>query len=145
MAKIMDQFQFWQRWFKALSIIIVIFGVFMALFNQSAIFSFFNQQIDPVFWGSAFHPGEYTKFQGWIYGVLGATMAGWGLMLLFVVQYPFRLREKWAWQSIAISLGFWYVLDTGISLYFGVIFNTVFNTLLLLAVIPPLIATKKHF
>ena len=145
MAKIMDQFQFWQRWFKALSIIIVIFGVFMALFNQSAIFSFFNQQIDPVFWGSAFHPVEYTKFQGWIYGVLGATMAGWGLMLLFVVQYPFRLREKWAWQSIAISLGFWYVLDTGISLYFGVIFNTVFNTLLLLAVIPPLIATKKHF
>ena len=72
-------------------------------------------------------------------------MAGWGLMLLFVVQYPFRLREKWAWQSIAISLGFWYVLDTGISQYFGVIFNTVFNTLLLLAVIPPLIATKKHF
>ena len=145
MAKIMDQFQFWQRWFKALSIIIVIFGVFMALFNQSAIFSFFNQQIDPVFLGSASHPVEYTKFQGWIYGVLGATMAGWGLMLLFVVQYPFRLREKWAWQSIAISLGFWYVLDTGISLYFGVIFNTVFNTLLLLAVIPPLIATKKHF
>jgi len=141
----MDHFNFWQRWLVVLSIVIIVFGVFMAIFNQSTIFAFFNQQIDPVFWGSVPKPVEYANFQGWVYGVLGATMAGWGLMLLFIVQNAFRLREKWTWQSIVISLGSWYVLDTAISLYFGVIFNVVFNTLLLLAVISPLIATKKHF
>ncbi len=139
----MDRFNFWQRWLFLIGIVIVSFGIFMAIFNQTAIFGLFNNQIDPVFWGSTPIPEAFTQFQGWVYGVLGSTMAGWGIMLLFIIQYPFRQREKWAWNAIAISLGFWYLLDTGISLYFGVNFNAVFNTLLLVFLIPPLLGTRK--
>jgi hypothetical protein len=139
----MDRFIFWQRWLLVLSLMIVAFGVFMALFNQSPIFDLFNNQINPVFWGDTPVPDGYAQFKGWVYGVLGATMAGWGLMLLFIVQNPFKLREKWAWNAIAVSLGFWYLLDTAISLYFGVYFNAIFNTLLLGLVFPPLTGTKR--
>jgi hypothetical protein len=139
----LERFNFWHRWLFAIGIIIVVFGVFMATLNQSLLFGLFNNQIDPVFWGEAEHPVTYAQFQAWIYGVLGSTMAGWGLMLTFIIQYPFRQREKWAWNAIATSMGFWYLLDTAISLYFGVIFNVVFNTLLLIAILPPLIFTRK--
>jgi len=141
----MDRFTFWQRWLLVLSLIIVVFGVFMAIFNQSSIFSLLSHQIDPVFWGEEAIPVAYAQFQGWVYGVLGATMAGWGLMLLYIIWYSFIRRERWAWTAIAVSLGFWYLLDTSISLHFGVTFNTVFNTLLLILVIPPLISTRKAF
>ena len=138
-----DRFGFWQRWLFILSIIIVSFGIFMALFNQSPIFDLFNNQIDPLFWGDTSIPESHLKFQGWVYGVLGSTMAGWGLLLFFIVQNPFRQREKWAWNAIAVSLGFWYLLDTGISLYFGITFNAVFNTVLLILILPPILATKN--
>ena len=139
------RFGFWHRYLLILSIIIVTFGIFMALFNQSPIFDLFNNQIDPVFFSDSPIPGSYAQFQGWVYGVLGSTMAGWGVMIFFIVQNPFRQREKWAWNAIAVSLGFWYLLDTGISLYFGVTFNAVFNTVLVLLLAPPLGSTRKVF
>ena len=139
----MERFNFWYRWLFVLGIIIILFGVFMTLFNQSLLFRLFNDQIDPVFWGDEAISEAFIKFQGWVYGVLGATMAGWGVMLIFIIQYPFRQREKWAWIAIAANLGFWYLLDTALSLYFGVFFNAVFNTLLVFLVLPPLTATRK--
>ena len=141
----MERLNFWHRWLYIVAIIIVMFGIFMAIFNQSPWFNLFNEQIEPIFWGEAERPVAYAQFQGWVYGVLGSTMAGWGLMLFFIIRYPFRQREKWAWNAIAVSLGFWYLLDTVISLYFGVNFNAVFNTLLLVIITPPLIATRNQF
>jgi hypothetical protein len=141
----MERFNFWYRWPLVISFVIVIFGFFMAIFNQSPLFDLFNQQIDPVFWDGNASQSAYAQFQGWVYGVLGSTMSGWGLMLFFVVRYSFQRREEWAWNAIAISLGFWYLLDTGISLYFGVHFNAVFNTLLLIVVLIPLGFSRKFF
>lgn len=141
----MDRFKFWQRWFFVLGVMIVVFGVFMAIFNQTSIFNFFNNQINPVFWQAVSFTEDTAQFQGWIYGVLGATMAGWGLMFIFIVQNPFQARQQWAWAAIAFSLGFWYLLDTAISLYFGVTFNAIFNTLLIGLVMLPLIRTRKYF
>jgi hypothetical protein len=39
----------------------------------------------------------------------------------------------------------WYLIDTPISLYFGVVFNAVFNTILLALMVPPLVFTRRHF
>jgi hypothetical protein len=139
----MDRFAFWQRWLFTVSIGITAFGVFMAFFNRTEVFNIFNHQIDPVFWDDASVPETASQFQGWLYGVWGATVAGWGLMVAFLTHYPFRTRKIWAWNAIVFSLGVWYLLDTGISLFFGVIFNAGFNTLLALLLVPPLGFTRK--
>jgi len=135
----------WQRWLLAVSLIIVAFGIALALLNGTVVFDLFNAQIDPVFWGAAGIPADAARFQQWIYGVLGATVAGWGVFLAFIAYYPFRAREKWAWNCVIVGLLLWYLIDTSISLYFGVVFNAVFNTLLLALAIPPLAFTRKHF
>ncbi len=141
----MEKFSFWQRWLFIVSLVVAAFGTFMALFNQSSLFAIFNHQIDPIFWDSGIVPDGATRFQGWSYGVLGATTAGWGIFMAFMVRYPFKKRERWAWNCLVVGLLFWYLLDTGISLAYGVVFNALFNSAILIAVALPIVFTKQYF
>lgn len=121
-------------------------GIFISLFNRTLIFeSIFNNNINPLFQINGNTDSVIIQFQSWIYGVLGATISGWGILLAFQIYYPFTARQQWSWSSIAVSICMWYVLDTSISFYFNVYFNAVFNTVLLLAFIIPLYFTKKYF
>ncbi len=139
-------FSFWQRWLLALSVLVSIFGVFLALFNQTPVFNFlFNARIDPVFWGARPVFGEIRLFQAWVYGVLGATTAGWGVFLAYIARYPFKNKERWAWNCMTYGLLGWYLLDTYISYSFHVIFNVLFNTLLIVAAGLPLLMTRRAF
>lgn len=45
----------------------------------------------------------------------------------------------------AVRLIVWFVIDTPLSIYFQVHFNVAFNGLLLVAVLLPLLLTKKEF
>jgi hypothetical protein len=141
----MTRFTFWQRWLFILSLIIITFGLAMAWLNDSALFELLNRQVDPVFWGAQPLPQEAIVFRGWTYGVIGATMAGWGVFIAFLAQVPFRRRERWAWNCMTIGILAWFLPDTAISLAAGVIFNAVFNSLLLALVALPLIFTRKDF
>ncbi len=142
----MQRFNFWQKWLFVVSLGITTFGSFMALFNRTPLFDLFNGQIDPVFWSSAASfPESVAPFQGWLYGAWGATVAGWGIFLAFIAHYPFKQREKWAWNCLVWGLGIWFVLDTGISWYYGVTFNVVFNIVVTLAAGLPLVFTRDQF
>ena len=82
-------------------------------------------------------------FRSWVYGVWGATVAGWGILVAFIAMFPFKQRQRWAWNALLAAIGTWYLLDTGISLYFGVTFNALFNTLLLALAGLPLFMTRR--
>jgi hypothetical protein len=142
---LMNSFTFWQRWLFILSLIIIAFGLGMAVLNGTPLFDLLNRQVDPIFWGTQPLPQEALAFRGWTYGVLGATMAGWGVFIAFVAQSPFRRRERWAWNCTALGILVWYLPDTAISLASSVIFNAVFNTVLLALVALPLFFTRKEF
>ena len=141
----MKTFTFWQRWLFVFSLVVIIFGMGIALLNRTALFAVFNSQVDPVFWGVDPLPTGVDQFQGWTYGVLGAAMAGWGVTLAFIAQAPFRNREKWAWNALALGLSLWYVTDTTLSLYFGVVFNAIFNTVIFILALLPLLFTRREF
>ena len=142
----MDKFSFWQKWLFLVSLIITIFGILLALFNQTSIFNFlFNNQINSSFWNTDSNTPEIINFQNWIYGVLGATVAGWGIFMAFIAYYPFQKREKWSWNCLVCGMIVWFILDTSISIIFKVFFNACFNSLVLILVILPLIFTRKDF
>jgi hypothetical protein len=141
-----NSFSFWQKWLVAVGGFLAVFGLFLTVFSQSALMDFiFNRQIDPVFWQAEELSHNTKQFQAWIYGVLGAVIAGWGTSIAFVAQYAFKPREKWAWNCIASGVLVWYVADTAISAFFSVTFNVVFNTITLLLLAIPLGCTRKHF
>ena len=117
----------------------------MALLSGSPLFDLFNRQIDPAFWGAGAVGDGAKEFQKWIYGVWGATIAGWGIFLAFIAHYPFAKKEKWAWNCLVLGLLVWFILDTLISLNYRVYFNAVFNTGLLILAGLPIVFTRKHF
>jgi hypothetical protein len=142
----MKRFNFWQKWLLFAGVYLVVFGLYLTFFSQSKLMNFlFNRQIDPVFWTIVELPEEILKFQGWIYGVLGAVIAGWGTMIAFWAYYPFKTRERWAWNGLVWAIGIWYCADTAISALYGVSFNVLFNTVLLFLLGMPLVFTKKYF
>jgi hypothetical protein len=139
-------FNFWQKWLLFVGIYLVVFGLYLTFFSQSSLMNFlFNRQIDPNFWVSAEISENTLKFQGWIYGVLGAVIAGWGTLIAFWAHYPFKSRERWAWNGLAVGTGIRYCADTVISAIYGVTFNIVFNTVMLVLLATPLVFTKKYF
>lgn len=142
----MKKFIFWQKWLLFVGVYLVAFGLYLTFFNQSSLMNFlFNRQIDPIFWTAEALPENILNFQGWIYGVLGAVIAGWGTLIAFWAYYPFKTREKWAWNGLALGTGIWYCADTIISAVYGVSFNVVFNTGVLFLLAAPLVFTKKYF
>jgi hypothetical protein len=141
----MNKLKFWQSWLYLLTIGMTFFGIFIALFNQSSVFDLFNQQINPVFW-SVTDPGlSEAQFQGWLYGVWGATISGMGLLAAFITRYAFPRREKWARNGLLAGILVWFVLDTGISISYRVNFNAVFNIVLFILISIPLLLTWNEF
>ena len=141
----MSNFTFWQRWLLVVGLGIIIFGMFMAVLSGSPLFDLFNHQIDLAFWGEEQSLGTILRFQHWIYGVWGATIAGWGVFLTFIAYYPFRNKEKWARNCLILGLLIWFVLDTSLSLFYKVYFNAGFNIALLVLAGLPMVFTRKEF
>jgi hypothetical protein len=141
----MSSFSFWQRWLFAVGIAVSVFGLYMALFSGTPLFELFYRQIDPAFWSVNAIDEQTRQFQRWIYGVWGATIAGWGIILSYLVRYPFNRKERWSWNCLAFGLIVWFVLDTSLSAFYKVYFNAVFNTILLIVAGLPLVFTRKEF
>jgi hypothetical protein len=145
----MSTFTFWHKWLLVVSLMIAAFGVMMALLSGTPLFDLFNNQIDPAFWGasaSAALVGEAARrFQQWLYGVWGATVAGWGITLAYVARYPFRRKERWVWNGLVAGLLVWFVLDTALSALYGVYFNVAFNVALIVLAGLPVVFTRKEF
>ncbi|MFW9983573.1 MAG: hypothetical protein ACFFCB_02460 [Candidatus Odinarchaeota archaeon] len=140
----MSYFRFWRYWLLGVSVFITAFGMFMAFLNHTLIFSFFNTQINPAFWGATPVPASAQAFQAWIYGAWGATVMGWGITMIFIAYYPFSQQERWAWKAVLVSVTSWYIIDTTISWLFTIIINVIFNTTILILVIIPLLLTWQE-
>ncbi len=143
----MDRFDFWQRWLLILGGLITVLGVAIALLNSTELFdTLLNNQIDPVFWDEPGPDDQAQDFRQWAYGVLGATMAGWGVFITTIAHYPFKRRERWAWNCMLAGIAIWFVLDTYVSLSAGNWFNELaVNVPLLVLVLLPLWFTRKDF
>lgn len=141
----MKRFLFWQRWLMTAIAFIIVGGILMPLLTSARLFTLFDNLVNPIFWPSGDVSASAVSFQQWIYGLLGAVMAGWGISMAFLAYYPFRRKEKWAWSALASSLLIWYVGDTAVSLLFGVNFNAVVNTVILALFLLPLFFTRANF
>ncbi len=140
----MKRFSLWVRWLKLVGFGLILFGLIMTFFNASPIFDLFNQGIDPVFWEGVLSEGRPVAFRTWVYGAWGATIVGWGITLVVLVHKAYAARERWSWYAIAGGLIAWYVLDSGVSAYFEVWFNVIFNSLILVLVLIPLVASYRY-
>lgn len=116
----------------------------MALLGRTVVFDFMNTQIDPVFWKAGGPDSATLRNSAYMFGAMGSIMVGWGISNVFLVRNAFRNREAWAWRSLLVSLIFWYVLATGLSAYYAVVFDVVLNTVFFLMFLIPLLMTRRY-
>jgi len=87
--------------------------------------------------------GQALDYATFIFGVLGAVILGWMVMTFMVARGPLRRREPWAWTAIAVSIGLWFVVDTGFSLVVGQVEHAVFNVAFLAPIAVALAALRR--
>ena len=142
----MTSINFWQKWLLVFGIYLSIFGLVLTFFNKTYLMNFiFNDQIDPIFCGDKILHENILTYQSWIYGVLGAVISGWGVAIAFIAHYPFKEKQKWAWNCIFVGAMVWFIPDMIISIKYGVGFNIFFNISLLMLMILPLLFTYNQF
>ena len=90
-------------------------------------------------------PNNVYAFKAFIYGVLGASMAGWGMLFAFIVYYPFRQKEKWAWNALLAGFTLWFPFGLYVSFRAGVYANIVGVVVFFVLVMVPLFFTRKDF
>lgn len=135
--------KFWFGWLKIAAVCCTFFGIFMVFFNQTPAFNFLNKHINRIFYSGHTSIHEFLPFQGWLLSVLGATMTGWGISILFLIYYPLQKKEPWAWNAIMISMIVWFSLDTFMSAKYGALFNVVINIIFMLQFVAPLLFIRN--
>jgi len=137
-------FEFFRVWLLVVGGAMAGLGAIGVLVVGTPLFARVSPLFDRTFWPAA--PDAATRrFQSWAYSVTFATMAGWGLCVAIIVANGFTSRQAWVWWSIAASVGLWFSLDTGRSLYHRVYANAALNTAFLVALAVPLIGTFGDF
>ena len=142
----MNTFNFWQKWLYYTSLFFAVIGIAVAFFNNSILFDFWNHYLKIWLGIEGEVPISLLKFKTFILGPLGGTIAGSYVLMAFIAKYPFRNREKWAWQAATLSLLTWFVIDSSICFYHGAYFNIVLINLFTLVLQGlPLVFTRKYF
>ncbi len=142
----MNTFNFWQKWLYYTSIFFAVVGIAVAFFNNSILFDLWNYYLKIWLGIEGELPAKLLKFKTFILAPLGGTIAGSYVLMAFIAKYPFRNREKWAWQAATFSLLTWFVIDSSLCFYHGAYFNIVLINLFTLVVQGlPLVFTKKYF
>lgn len=137
---------FWVNWLVLVTAGVVVYGLLLmgsGVWLQQLFYHLFlapEAQLTP-FEQLGPAAGRYITL---LYGVLGAVLVGWMCTLLFTVWGPFRRGEKWAWWQVVVSVGVWFILDTGFSWAAGFPAHALFNVLFLLLFVGPLTAAYPY-
>lgn len=132
---------FWWRWLIVATVFIIVTGLSMVIIPVPVSRMFGTILSTPVETFGETANAYLLLFQG----VLGGTMAGWGMAFLLILIGSFRRGSKEGWTTIAVSLATWFVLDSFFSLWTGFWMNAVLNAVFLILFIIPLAATYRTF
>ena len=139
-------FQFWRKWLTVSNGMIVLFGFIIAVAGDSIFLSMHNHYTRQVFFDGADFPPETLALKNWLFGIIGATIMGFHILMIFISENAFRRKEPWAPNAIWTALLSWFIVDSVISFYYGAIHNIVLVNLVALIVIGlPLIMTRTQF
>ncbi len=134
----------WSVWLQAAAAVMLALSAILLLAPSLglAIFSsvYFFQPEFPVRLPQAVD--AYVRF---MHGVLGAVMLGWMVAIIALARGPFVAGQRHAWNTMAASVGSWFVVDTSFSVLHGVWGNVALNLATALMFAVPLGASRRHF
>lgn len=140
------RFNFWQKWLTYANVFTIGVGLLVAFAGNSLFFGLHNDYTKEVFLnGNDFEP-NILEFKNWLFGIIGATIVGFHVLMVMISENSFKRKELWAYKAMWYGLLSWFIIDTAISIYYGAIHNVVIINIFALALIgTPLVMTRKEF
>ena len=140
------KFRFWQKWLTWANVLTLVMGLLVAFAGNSIFFETHNDYTKDVFFnGNDFEP-NVLQLKNWLFGIIGGTIIGFHLLMIFISENSFKNKEKWAYHAMWAGILSWFVVDSCISWYYGAIHNIVLINLVALFLIGlPLVMTRKEF
>ena len=141
-----NKFLFWQKWLTYSNVMIIVVGFLVAFAGNSFLFELHNVYTKEVFFnGNEFSP-EVLKMKNWLFGIIGATIVGFHVLMLMISENAFKKKEKWAHNAMWLGLLSWFCIDSFISVYYSAIYNVwIINLFALVVIGLPLLITRKEF
>lgn len=134
---------FWVKWLVGATFGVIVFSLGL-IFIPDTMREIFNQLYLPSDVETQFSDTA-ENFINFVYGILGAVMIGWAIMLLSTILGGFRRGEQEAWITLSASMVSWFVLDSGFSVAMGFPENALFNLAFFIVYAIPLGATYRQF
>ena len=140
------KFEFWRKWLTWANVMTLLVGFLVAFAGNSFFFEIHNDYTKEVFFeGEELHE-QILNFKNWLFGIIGGTIIGFHVLMIFISENAFRNREKWAYKALWFGLLSWFIIDSSISVYYGAIHNLILiNMVALLLIGLPLVMTRKEF
>jgi uncharacterized membrane protein YjjB (DUF3815 family) len=127
---------------EILAILHIIVGLGLPFLVDTWLFNYYNLLLLSAFNTNSTEALALGKF---MVGLLGPTLASWGVMFLFIVRYAFRTASRTAWLCMLTAIIGWSIYDIALSMVAGVYLNVVIDLIVLCFLLPPLILCKNHF
>lgn len=85
-----------------------------------------------------------ANFSPFLFAVIGATIASWGVLFCVVVSQFRDYPTKRLWNAMLIAILVWAPLDTGLCLYYGVYGGAILNSVVVVILIGLLVAVRNQ-
>ena len=146
----MDQkdkkFKFWQKWLTYANVITIAVGLLVAFAGNSFFFEIHNNYTKDVFMNGNEFEANILELKNWMFGIIGGTIVGFHILMVMISENSFKKKELWAYKAMWIGLMSWFIIDSGISFYYGAVYNIILINLAALILIGiPLVMTSKEF
>lgn len=141
-----QSFNFWQKWLTYANVMAIMVGILAAFAGDSIVFSLHNGYTNEVFFNGNGLSNEVLLLKKWLFGVIGGTIVGFHVLMVFISENAFKNKEPWAYKAMWSGLLSWFIIDSSLSIYFGAIHNVIIiNAVAFLLIGLPLLMTKKSF
>ena len=97
----MKNFDFWVKWLIGANVMTLIVGLIVAFAGNSFFFAYHNAQTEIVFFDENELAQNELYLKNWLFGIIGGTIVGFHILMIFIANNAYRKREKWA--SIGIN------------------------------------------
>ena len=126
---------FWIAWLQVVLLLLALYALVLVFGGSVAerLFSAFG--FGPPDSVTSVELSTYLRLP---FAVLGSVMVGWAALMIILVRGPLKSGAQWVIPALAVPIGLWFVLDTGMSIVLGYPSHALFNVPFALALGLPL-------
>jgi hypothetical protein len=138
-----NRFVFWRKVLLAANILTAAVGLYIAAFPEGELLKTYNSYLGETFLLE--EPGsQVLEMKNWLFGVLGGTILGFHILMIFIIVYPLKRKEKWAYFALWAGMLSWFLVDTASSFFYSAYFNVILINLFAITVnVIPLLFLRK--